>query len=473
MAKTKSIKTATGLLTDAFRKVVPGGRTNEVGCNQLGPSGAKYFLPPECLQSISRASDALIAQCDGFPVERLAKEFVEVVIAVRDRTESPQAAHSAFRECMARTIAGFRTQTRWRALTAVSGLGPDMLPRTVGTVEFRIMDDHTYTETGKRISTGSATPQGDVAMWPEWEQDKLELRNRVVAFVDVEARDPHHARAKSHSTVQHAINAMRFAQIAGPFGHRPYPAIGVSEEPDRDERSLVFQFGRPAVGMQRALKGLGVVFAPLLEKSTLLDALSKMLAVHAAARTEMHMRMVAVLTWVGIAVEVESRPVQLISLVTALETLLIQRHESKGKTARLAFRIASLCGSTDAERDEIHEEWIQTSRLRNQCVHTGLEDCDEVRVKKAAKLAGRVVETLLTHERYRDCETLKEVVDALEASRASATLGRDEWIRRNAYFRWVNLGGHHGNSLQHWVDAERDYVDRGRRQGPSSHAKPS
>jgi hypothetical protein len=439
----------------------------------LGPSGAKFSLPPECLQSISRASDALIAQCDGFPIERLAKDFADVVIAVRDQTESPQAAHGAFRDYIAGTIAGFRTQTCWQALFAVSGLDHDMLPRTVGTVEFRIMDDHTFTETGKRLSTGSNNPQGEVTMCPDWELDKLGLRNRVVAFVDVEARDQHHARAKSHRTIQQAINAMRFAQIAGPFGHRPYPLIGVSEEPDRDERSLVFQFGRPAVGMQRALKGLGVVFAPLLEKSTLLDALSKMLAVHGAARTEMHMRMVAVLTWVGIAVEVESRPVQLISLVTALETLLIQKHESKGKAARLAYRIASLCGSTDAERDEMHEEWIQTSRLRNQCVHTGLEDCDEVHVKKAAKLAGRVVEILLTHERYRHCETLKEVVDALGTAGASATRGRDEWVRHNAYFRWMNMGSRHGNSLQHWVDAEREYADLKRRHGSASGMPPS
>lgn len=459
MAKPKPIKTAAGLLMDAFRKVVPGGRPNEVGCNQLGPSGAKYFLPPECLHSISRASDVLIAQCDGFPVEQLAKEFADVVIAVRDRTESAQAAHSAFRAYIAQTLANFRLQTSWRAVAAVSGLDRDMLPLTIGNVVFRLLDDHTFAETGRQLSAASAAPPEDVTVWAEWEQDKLELRNRIVAIVDVEARDQHHARAKSLRTIQHAINAIRFAQFAGPFGHRPYPAIGVSEEPDRDERSLVFQFGRPAVGMQRALKGLGVVFGRTLQKSPLLDALSKMLAVRAAARTEMQKRMVAVLTWVGIAVEVESRPVQLISLVTALETLLIQKHESKGKAARLAYRISRVCGTTDAEHDDIREGWMQTSSLRNQCVHAGLEDCDEVHVKKTAQLAGRVVETLLTHERYRDCETLKDVVDVLGTSGPSATLGRDEWIRHNAYFRWVNMGGRHGNSLQHWVDAEREYAE--------------
>ena len=458
MAKRKPNKTAVGLLMDAFHRVVSGDRPNEVGCNQLAPSGAKYFLPPECLNSISRASEILIDQCDGFPVEQLAKDLANAVITARDRNESAQAAHGALGNYVSQTLATFQKQTSWRAVIAVSGLDHSILPRTVGTVAFRVMDDRTFTETGKQLSAGSAEPPEHVAVWDEWEQDKLEIRNRVVAFVDVEARDQCHAKAKAYRSIRNAINAMRLVQIAGPCGHRPYPAIGVSDEPDRDERSLVFRLGRPAVGMQRALKGLGVVFGPTLTQSPLLEAVSQMLSVESEARTEMHKRIITLLTWVGIAVEVESRPVQLISLVTALETLLIQKHESKGKTGRLASRIAHLYGNSDAERQKSSEEWVQMAILRNRCVHDGLEDCKEVHVKKIAKVAGRVVEVLLTEEKYRGCKTLKDVVEVLGDTDGTGVPGRVEWIRHNAYFRWINMGCCDGNSLQHWIDAEQEYA---------------
>jgi hypothetical protein len=210
--------------------------------------------------------------------------------------------------------------------------------------------------------------------------------------------------------------------------------------------------------MQRALKGLGVVFGPTLTQSPLLEAVSQMLSVESEARTEMHKRIVTLLTWVGIAVEVESRPVQLISLVTALETLLIQKHESKGKTGRLASRIANLCGNSDAERQKSSEEWVQMAILRNRCVHDGVEDCKEVHVKKIAKVAGRVVEVLLTEEKYRGCKTLKDVVGVLGDTDGTGVPGRVEWIRHNAYFRWINMGCCDGNSLQHWIDAEQEYA---------------
>jgi hypothetical protein len=38
---------------------------------------------------------------------------------------------------------------------------------------------------------------------------------------------------------------------------------------------------------------------------------------------------------------------------------------------------------------------------------------------------------------------------------------RLNWVKENAYFRWVNEGGRHGHHLRHWSEAEQAYDNRG------------
>ncbi len=45
-----------------------------------------------------------------------------------------------------------------------------------------------------------------------------------------------------------------------------------------------------------------------------------------------------------------------------------------------------------------------------------------------------------------------------ERESASGEQTRNDWVARNAYFRWVNAGRPHGHHDEHWWDAEREYI---------------
>jgi len=38
---------------------------------------------------------------------------------------------------------------------------------------------------------------------------------------------------------------------------------------------------------------------------------------------------------------------------------------------------------------------------------------------------------------------------------------RQEWVRKNAYYRWIKEGSSHGHHLRHWYEAEKAFTERG------------
>lgn len=61
--------------------------------------------------------------------------------------------------------------------------------------------------------------------------------------------------------------------------------------------------------------------------------------------------------------------------------------------------------------------------------------------------------------------------DVTEAAKPDSNQSRHDWIERNAYYRYLNEGGLHGNHLRHWSEAETEYESI--EQHPSSKSPPA
>ena len=179
-----------------------------------------------------------------------------------------------------------------------------------------------------------------------------------------------------------------------------------------------------------------------------------------SARSELEVRLSTALQWVGQAALAPAASIRLVALVTALEATLIEEGESMGKKAKLSGRISKLLAHTNEEKEKIASQVVKLYGIRSECVHTGLVDVERAQVEISVQLVAGTINALLCEAPYNTMASLSDVVDHIEG--AVARVDRQRWISENAYLRYRDETDNPGKdrSLQHWLDAEREYNSR-------------
>ncbi len=268
--------------------------------------------------------------------------------------------------------------------------------------------------------------------------------------------DRYHAGAKGKARIQEAISLLRYGQLVVGYPERPFPEVGLWAKQWQHDHSIVIRLDKPALSTNKTLGGpLGNQYS-MSNRAPGWSGLEQMIRLDLSSRNELQLRLTSVLEWVGQAALAPSAPIRLVGLVTALEALLIEESESAGKKTKLATRISRLLAASNEA--EIAKEIEELYRTRSECVHAGLMDVEKVEVDRAVALLAKAVEAILTTSPYSVATCLEDILAQIDPPGTRSDAARSSWVAENAYLRWLNDGCPDNRQLQHWLDAEREYV---------------
>jgi hypothetical protein len=130
-------------------------------------------------------------------------------------------------------------------------------------------------------------------------------------------------------------------------------------------------------------------------------------------RSELENKITTVLLWFGNAALASADAVRLVSLVTALEALLLLTGTNMGKRNNLIKRTAALLPPETAESvDEIYS-------VRSNCVHDGHHIVERHVMAAARGVTSECVGKLVTETRFANCKTLRDVLDIIDPNQSS------------------------------------------------------
>ncbi len=121
------------------------------------------------------------------------------------------------------------------------------------------------------------------------------------------------------------------------------------------------------------------------------------------------------LEWVGQAAAAPRPTVRLVSLVTALEVLVLQEDEARGKKAKLSRRVATVVQELVPEYQTAETDATDLYRLRSECLHEGLAQIEEKEITKAYQFVDWLVTVFLTCDPYCESATFEDLICAIDA----------------------------------------------------------
>jgi hypothetical protein len=136
--------------------------------------------------------------------------------------------------------------------------------------------------------------------------------------------------------------------------------------------------------------------------------------------------------------------------------MLIEESESLGKKSKLANRLSKLVARSQAEEDAVAQEVEELYEVRSECIHAGLVNIEKEELTGAIKLIAKTVDALLNRAPFCTMISLETVLKQVEPPSSEAR--RRRWIAENAYYRWVSEGRPSGRDVQHWLEAENEYL---------------
>jgi Protein of unknown function (DUF2934) len=464
MTPEKAAGLAANLLILAFKDATLDDGSISVGLEQgsthLAKSEKHYLLKSGGMMATKKAARKLVPLLDFYPLEQCIQRLTTVVIELKD-TGTPLAnAHEGIRKQVLQFLQTFSTQGQWEVVHAVRGINPSECSFTLGTCHFYVMDDDQFSLWGRRMATGRYDPPNNAPLFQSWFQQEAALRGQVVAAVKVRATDHEHARAKGRSRIGEVLNVLRYAQLVIGFPEKPFPELGVAVQQWWEDHSIVIQLDKPNFGTRKAGSGHVGIPISISRQAPGWNGLEQLVRLELSARSELQLRMTTALEWIGQAAAAPNPPIRLVGLVTAWEALLIEESETLGKKRKLANRVSRLIAKADAEQQRVFQEIEELYEGRSECIHAGLLDVEKDSLAKAIQLVAKTVDGLLNREPFHRMSCLEDVLKVIEPlPKASSPEMCRRWIAENAYYRWLGGGHPSGRDVQHWLEAEKEYLN--------------
>jgi len=458
MSPEKAAKQAANWLMLAFKSIVPDNYTVGAGHFRKGPSGQSFLLKSESLEPFSSAARKLVPLIDYYPLEKCIDHLTNYVVEEKDAGTPLPRVHEHLRQKVLQFLQSFASQGEWEVVYAVRGVNCSEGPFTLGQCRFYLMDDHQFALWGRRFATGRYNPPANAPLFQSWVQHEAALRGQPVAVARVRATDQDHARAKGRSRIEEVINLLRYAQIAIGFGFGTFPEVGLRNQYELDDHSIVIRVDQPSCATNKSGgSGVGLPLS-ILRQAPAWNELERLIRLDLSARNELQLRLATALEWIGQAALAPSASIRLVAFVTALEALLIEESESAGKKTKLARRVSKLIAESDADAQGRVKEMEELYKARSECIHAGLVDVEKAELEKAVRFITKTVEALLTRAPYSTANALEDILAQIDPPLACSDVARSRWVAENAYFRWLNEGCPHDRDVQHWLDAEREYI---------------
>lgn len=462
MSPEKMAKQVANLLMVVFKEAGVGSPTESEMLAAHGhhraPSGQSYLLKAASFDALKRAAEKLATLMDGYPAKECIGHLTDVAVAEKDMGTPLAEAHERMRAKVLAFLRGFENQGQWEVVFAVRGIDPNPGPFQIGPCSFYLMDDEKFALWGQRSSSGRYEPPPGAPIYQEWIRDEGPMRGQFVAAARVQAMNHEHARTKGRNRIEEAINLLRYGQLVVDFPDGRFPEIGFWLRQWQHDHSFAIRVDRPGFGTHRLLGGPEGNWYSASNKAPGWAGLEKITLLDRSARSEMQLRFTIALQWIGQAALAPSTSIRLVALVTALEALLIDESESAGKKTKLAKRISALVAQTDQEKPSLTEEVEALYRNRSECVHGGGIEVETAEMTRGVRLLARTIEALVAKTPYSTAGSLGEILKLIDPPSTSGDKDRIRWVTENAYLRWVDEGKPKNRQLQHWFDAEREYL---------------
>ncbi len=228
------------------------------------------------------------------------------------------------------------------------------------------------------------------------------------AAVRVRAVDAKHAVAKARFRLEEVLNVIRFVgfRFVSPCN---CPRTGLGRPNFLSDSSLAMRID-PIGGFARTVGSGGVTSLETCRLSPAWAALTALVGKEDSDRTDLEKTVAVALEWVGQAAAAPLTPVRLVSLVTALEVLVIDRHESLGKRSKLSHRVGRIVSACYLDGGDHTSAASELYRVRSECLHEGVTQVEDGVVNTAYDFVTAVVLAYLTTEPYRNCLDLSAVL---------------------------------------------------------------
>jgi hypothetical protein len=393
MPKNAKLRSALATIREWFESVVAHTQPTVIKPPFIGVlfgdvnEGTMYFKEEEA-EEYRRNFNMLLEAVDdkdAISAKHLEAAFRRAVFVVADlpktRSPDPKLRCEEGIRILENTLSS--PLQRFRVIVPVKGLDKEGLPAAVGAVTFNVFGEDQIKDFR------------DAAIhWSSTEEEKLEqieilshvgpindLKDQVVASVEVLARDWKAAETRAVEQVRLTLDVMNFFGDLDPYNHAHLGLPGefitakvyLPQLRQEDGHWVQYSYNRETVG------SLGQ-----LSVTDLKDRDSKAATGFAYAdqllrnrRGKLKKRLVAALRWAGRASVISGKGVvarnkeAFLLYAIALEAFLLADNEKEELSYRLRLRVAHLLGGTAEVRRDLFRKMGHLYKIRSNIVHSG------------------------------------------------------------------------------------------------------
>src|SRR5580704_1572504 len=456
----KIAKLAANRLMVAFKEItteqMPANRVLEPHGYQRASSGRHWRFDAASLRAVNAAAKVLVHSTDAYPLQRSIDHLQSIIVEETEGGTLIGDVHPRLQSAIRRFLARFETPDEWEVLEAVRGIDPNNGPFSIGVCKFYLMDDEQFRLWLQRYISGNYEPPPETPIHPHCLEEQAAMKGQFVAAARVRAVDAEHARTKARARIEEVLNLLRYGQLVVGYPPEPFPEIGWWLPQRQSDHCFTIQLNGSSTSSIRSVGGpIGNSYG-VSRRAPAWPEIENILATEASVRDELQRQIVSALEWVGQAALAPTGAIRLVTLMTALEALLLERGEALGKKSKLADRVSRLIAKSEEHILDVMRRVKQLYGTRSECVRGEPLDIEAHDLRDLSGMIAKVLHSILTEEPWKVAARLTEILKQIEPAGACDNGDRRRWIETNAYLRWLNEGKPDGRQFQHWLDAERE-----------------
>jgi Apea-like HEPN len=355
-------------------------------------------------------------------VSGLLDDFFMKMLGSGDATQNPLLGDQLKSEARTLKQALFEKPKNWEVQLTVEGLSPNGLPITVGSVEFRHLNETSLSDLRYRVTglVKDLNVQNSDAAVAHLAGNLDVLREKVVGVLTVNAVDDEGAILAAKRELQSTLDALNFFAVHENLGGWAF--LPGDTMPQREFVLAICEDGRLTPSFRRVGPGVPIAIGQMAKRKGFLRV-SEML--RAQNPTDLEQRVLASLEWAGRA-QIEARREEAFLLYAiALESLLLARDTKTEIAQRLAIRCAQLGGGpTLNDKKLVVEQILSLYQIRSDIVHSGNFLVREDELSLIRTYAVLTLFLILDSEPFRSMREVRELESWFQTQLLSGGVSR-------------------------------------------------
>jgi hypothetical protein len=415
MPPVKIIKEIVGRLMAAFHECTPYDPNASILSTMMfySSSSNQFGLDDSWRSAFKKLAAKCGAWLDQYPLQGFGKLLETVVADAREAAGTDAETNDFFRKTVEVFFKKLARSDEWEVIKAVFGIDVGQTPFSLGPCRFLIMDDAEMLRWEQRRACACHDPPAGTRPFFGDLGFGRNLLGNWVGCLRVRAIDGNHATAKATYRLEEVLNVLRHGFFS--FGI-PQQCVraGLGHPAYWNHQSMCVRVYPPG-GFQdsagEGAKGLNLQTCTVFSGAW--APLQSLVTKEATARTGLEATVLTALEWVGNAAAASLASVRLVSLVTALEVLVIVASETMGKRRKLAKRVAQIVPTVQPNALRVEQTADRLYQVRSECLHEGATQVEDDDIKTAYGFVDAIITSFLTKDPFCKCENLNKVLNTL------------------------------------------------------------